>query len=63
VLTDDAARRERLREETARLGAPPSASDAAGCAALRDARAFMRRAGEVGEVTALRERVHPAREP
>jgi hypothetical protein len=53
---DDTARRDRLRDEAMRLGTPPSLHESAGCASLRDAHAFFRRAGEVGEVVALRER-------
>jgi len=57
ALTGDGARRDRLREETARIGvAAPSLNASQGCASLRDAQAYLRRAGELGEVDALRER-------
>ena len=57
ALDDDTTRHDRLKDEAARLGTPPSLHEAAGCASLRDAHAFFRRAGEVGEVAALRERI------
>jgi hypothetical protein len=54
--TGDPARRDRLREESRRLGEVPTPRETGGCAALREAQDFQRRAGEIGEVAALRER-------
>jgi len=56
ALTGEGTRRERLRDDAARVAAAPSADAAQGCASLRETQAFMRRAGELGEVEALRER-------
>jgi hypothetical protein len=56
AITGDASRRDRVRDAGARLGAAPRLHAAGGCASLRDVQDFERRAGEIGEVDALRER-------
>jgi hypothetical protein len=52
----DEAHRERLREQLASLTPAPRLQDAGDCASLRRLQEFQRRAGEIGEVGALRER-------
>jgi len=56
AMTGDTSRRDRLRDESRRLGTVPSPRETGGCASLREAQDFQRRAGEIGEVAALRER-------
>jgi hypothetical protein len=55
TMTGDTTRRDRLRDESKRLGTVPSPRETGGCGSLREAQDFQRRAGEIGEVAALRE--------
>ena len=56
TLSGDPTRRDRLRDDGKRLGSVPTPRETGGCASLREAQDFQRRAGEIGEVAALRER-------
>jgi hypothetical protein len=56
AITDDATRRDRLRDKNSLLGSAAPSREIVGCASLRETLDYQRRAGEVGQVAALRER-------
>jgi len=63
AITGDATRRDRLRDKSALLRTAAPSRESGGCASLREALGYERRAGEVGEVVALRERAGGADAP
>jgi hypothetical protein len=56
AITGDSTRRDRVRDKSLLLGSAEPPHEEGGCASLRETLNFRRRAGEVGEVVALRER-------
>jgi hypothetical protein len=56
AVKGDATRRDRLSDKTSLLASAAPKREAGGCAWLRETLAYQRRAGDVGEISALRER-------